>query len=158
MKSEDLHIQYKTYDSFDELSEADQVLLKKAEEVQAMAYAPYSKFGVGAAIELTTGEVVTGSNQENAAYPSGLCAERVALFAVGSQFPNGVIKTLAVSAPSANGLPGPPCGACRQVMLESERRQIGKIRILFGQSTGKIVEMEGAESLLPLAFKENFLP
>lgn len=157
MKEERIEINYKSYDSISELSEADAELLKNSEKARANAYAPYSKFHVGAAIRLETGEIILGTNQENAAYPSGMCAERVALYYAGSQFPNSVIDAIAVSAPSANALPVPPCGACRQVLLENEQRQIKKIRIFIGQTSGKIIEFNGSESLLPLAFKESFL-
>ncbi len=157
MKAEKIEINYKSYKSTSELSEADADLLRRAEEARTNAYAPYSNFHVGAAVRMETGEIIIGTNQENAAYPSGMCAERVALYYAGSQFPNVVIDAIAVSAPSANALPVPPCGSCRQVLLENEQRQIKNIRVLIGQTKGKIIEFDGSESLLPLAFKESFL-
>ncbi|MBC7861760.1 MAG: cytidine deaminase, partial [Bacteroidia bacterium] len=128
--------------------------------VRDTAYAPYSKFYVGAALLLENGEVVTGSNQENAAYPSGLCAERVAIYYAGARFPGVTIKTLVISC-KATGIklnqPVSPCGACRQAIAEYETRQKEKIRIIMSGEVGPLLASEGIENLLPLMFKGEFL-
>ena len=156
-------IELKTYinetNSLKNLSEEDAILVKKSQEITKNAYAPYSKFKVGAAILLQNNEIITGSNQENSAYPSGLCAERVALFYANSKFPDIPIKTIAISAFYNNKFvknPIPPCGACRQVILETEIRFNNKIKlILFG--TEKIYLINSIKQLLPLHFNETFL-
>ena len=119
--------------SYDELSEADRQLIDAAKEATSQSYAPYSHFAVGAAALLEDGTVVTGSNQENAAYPSGTCAERTTLFYANSHYPDQGVKALAIAARNTQGFldsPIPPCGACRQVLLETERRYSLPIRIL----------------------------
>lgn len=145
-----------------ELSEADRRLAEAAMSATSGSYSPYSHFRVGAALLLTDGTVVCGSNQENAAYPSGLCAERTALFAAGALHPHTPVQALAIAARQEEGtftpLPCPPCGACRQVLLETETRHGGTpIRIiLYGSRECHIIE-GGAASLLPLHFgEENF--
>lgn len=143
--------------AFDELSTEDQALIKAAKETTYKSYSPYSKFAVGAAALLSNGIVVTGSNQENAAYPSGLCAERTALFYANSQYPNETVKTLAVAARTEAGfipMPIPPCGACRQVMLETEKRGSQPMRILlYGNEA--VYEIGNVGDLLPLSFDES---
>ncbi|MEM1002405.1 MAG: cytidine deaminase, partial [Bacteroidota bacterium] len=124
------------------------------------AYAPYSKFCVGAAIFLENGEVVTGSNQENASYPSGLCAERTALFYAGANYPNQEIKSIAITAASSNETttePIPPCGACRQVIAEYEDKQQKPIEIFFMGEVGKIAKSYSLANLLPFVFKGRML-
>lgn len=142
-----------------ELPPADQRLVEAAKEATYRSYAPYSNFSVGAAVMLIDGTIVTGSNQENAAYPSGLCAERTALFYANSQYPDQPVKALAIAARSLNGfldIPIPPCGACRQVMLETEQRYQTAMRILlYGEK--EIYVIEGTKTLLPLSFGEEFL-
>ncbi len=137
-----------------ELAESKQQLLKLAIDASEKAYAPYSKFKVGAAVLLKNGVKVTGSNQENAAYPSGLCAERTAVFSANAQYPDQPIVALAIAARNAKGLlnlPITPCGACRQVVLEAEHRFKHPIRILlFGQENIYIVD--SINDLLPLQF------
>jgi cytidine deaminase len=138
----------------------DQVLIRRAEETLPYAYAPYSGFHVAAAVLLENGVIVTGSNQENAAYPDGMCAERVALFAVASQYPGEAIKKIAVVARRA-GAPqmSPPtsCGSCRQVMLEFEHRQSLPFAIIMLQYPDRWLHVPSAESLLPFSFNKSNL-
>lgn len=140
--------------SYDELSVADQTLMTAAMEATERSYAPYSHFSVGAAALLANGTVVTGTNQENAAYPSGLCAERTTLFYANSQYPDQPVTTLAIAARTERDFiptPIPPCGACRQVILETEKRYDHPIRILlYGKEC--IYEIHGIGDLLPLSF------
>lgn len=144
--------------NFEELSLEDQNILNKSKEEVHKSYAPYSGFHVGAAIALENGEIVTGNNQENAAYPSGLCAERVAMFYANSQYPNTAPTTLAIAAFTNNDFltePITPCGGCRQVLLETEMRYKKNIRILL-YGTQHVYLIESSKQLLPLSFeKEN---
>lgn len=139
---------------FDELNQSDQALMTNAIEATNRSYAPYSKFSVGAAALLADGTIVTGTNQENAAYPSGLCAERTTLFYANSQYPDQPVLTLAIAARTEKDfidLPIPPCGACRQVILETEKRYKQPIRILlYGKK--EIYEVKSICDLLPLSF------
>ncbi len=154
MKQKQINIKYDEFNSLEELSENDQKVVEAAKKATQSAYAPYSKFRVGAAVLLENGEIITGSNQENAAYPSGLCAERVALFYANAQYPELAVKTLVVCA-FYNGnflkLPIPPCGNCRQVMLETEIRYKNKIRIIL-YGTEKSFILKDVVSLLPFCF------
>ena len=154
MKQE-ITIQFSRFEHWKELSESEQGLVVKALEISKSAYAPYSKFHVGASALLANGTIVTGSNQENIAYPSGLCAERVALFYAGANFPNESIETLCVVA-HGDLLPFDkilsPCGACRQVMLETEVRQKKSYRIILVSQNGVCIVFDSAVDLLPLAF------
>lgn len=140
--------------TFDELNKTDQDLMTSTMEATTRSYAPYSKFSVGAAALLANGIVVTGTNQENAAYPSGLCAERTTLFYANSQYPDQPVLTLAIAARTEKDfidLPIPPCGACRQVILETEKRYKQPIRILlYGKK--EIYEVKSIGDLLPLSF------
>ena len=139
---------------FDELSKEDQELVKLAKDITAHSYAPYSKFSVGAAALLDNGVIITGTNQENAAYPSGICAERTTLFYANSQYPNQAVLTLAVAARTEADfidMPIPPCGACRQVMLETENRYKKPMRVLLYGKDG-IYEIKSVGDLLPLSF------
>lgn len=144
---------------YDELTEEDRQLIDAAREATQRSYAPYSHFSVGAAALLENGVIVTGSNQENAAYPSGTCAERTTLFYANSQYPDQAVCTLAVAARSEEGFldtPIPPCGSCRQVLLETEKRFNRPMRILlFGKEETYI--LQGVGSLLPLSFGAEFL-
>jgi len=145
--------------SLDELSEAEKKLVLKAKEATVNSYAPYSAFRVGAALQLENGQVVTGNNQENAAYPSGLCAERVTLFYANANWPDTPVITLAIAARGQSGFlkfPISPCGSCRQVLLESERRQKRPIRILLYGEEG-ITIISSVRDLLPLSFDETYL-
>ena len=124
------------------------------------ASAPYSKFRVGAAIQMDNGEVVIGSNQENAAYPSGLCAERVAVFHAGAAYPEAKILSLAISAAADAKVvdtPIPPCGACRQVLAEYEMKQDTPIEIWFMGEAGKVYKSDSLKNLLPLIFDKDYL-
>ena len=139
---------------YDELNDTDRALLDDAIEATRRSYAPYSHFSVGAAALLANGVVVTGTNQENAAYPSGLCAERTTLFYANSQYPDQAVVTLAIAARTEKDFidtPIPPCGACRQVILETEKRYKQPIRILlYGNKC--IYEVQSIGHLLPLSF------
>ncbi len=145
--------------TYDELNDEQKMLIDKAREQVTKAYAPYSGFRVGAALMLENGEIFAGSNQENAAYPSGLCAERVAMFYANAQYPDVPVKTLAIAA-FTNGkfieTPVTPCGSCRQVLLESESRFNTGIQI-FLYGTNEIFMLENVKQLLPLCFEKNSL-
>jgi len=143
------------YSSMEELQPLDQELMKQAILARSMAYAPYSHFEVGAAVRLQNGVIITGNNQENVAYPSGLCAERVALFHAQSLHPGIPVEAIAVIASSDDFKvtdPVSPCGSCRQVVAEYENRHRNKIRVIMGSPNGKIRAVNGVDSLLPLMF------
>ena len=142
---------------YEELSDSDKRLIEAAKEATKRSYAPYSRFNVGAAVLLEDGTIVTGANQENAAYPSGLCAERTALFHAGSQYPDKAVTALAIAASNSEGfteLPITPCGACRQVLMETEMRYKRPIRVLM-YGTAFIYEILGTKDLLPLSFTDK---
>ncbi len=149
-----LTINYQEFDSPDELSKADRSLMEHAIAATGNAYAPYSSFHVGAALLLGNGEIVTGSNQENIAYPSGLCAERTAMFAASAQYSGARFEALAVVGRNSDGqlCEASPCGACRQVMIEYEGRQGSPMRIICYLDGGRIRVVEGATNLLPFGF------
>lgn len=154
MKQE-IHLNFESYGSWDELDVTDARLLQAALDSASKAYAPYSRFRVGAAILLEDGSVVCGNNQENASYPQGMCAERVALFSASAQFPEKRIIALALVAESSE-MPLSPCGGCRQVLLEYEQRQDSPIRLLMGAANGKVIVLQRSAELLPFSFsKEN---
>jgi cytidine deaminase len=143
-----------------ELPVTIQDLMEKAIEVRKKAYAPYSKFRVGAAILLDNGKIVLGSNQENAAYPSGLCAERVAIFQAGAIYPEATILKMAITAASDNNTtdtPVPPCGSCRQSIAEYEIRQETPIEIYFMGEIGAIYKSASLKNLLPFMFEKKLL-
>ena len=146
--------------TYDELTAADRQLIDAAKDATRRSYAPYSHFHVGAAVLLADGTVVTGTNQENAAYPSGLCAERTTLFYAGSTHPDTAVVSLAIAA-FTNGAfttnPIVPCGACRQVMLEIEQRYNHHIRTLLYGTEGIYLIEGGTRELLPLTFNASFL-
>lgn len=144
--------------SQNDLSKTDQQLLAAADTARKNAYAPYSEFTVGCALQMEQGQIVTGNNQENSAYPSGLCAERVALFYAGAEN-LGAIKTLLVIAKNAkeNWANAFPCGACRQVILEYAMKQTEPIRVLMLLENEQLIELQDAKSLLPFAFSANAL-
>jgi cytidine deaminase len=152
--------EYILYDSIAELEPDVQKLMQKAIEARTKAYAPYSKFSVGAALLLDNGKIIKGSNQENAAYPNGLCAERVAIFSAHSNYPDNIILKLAISASSALKIvdqPVSPCGSCRQAIAEYEGNQNKAIQIYFMGETGNIIEVNALKDLLPLSFDKSFL-
>lgn len=154
MKELNIQIPIKIYE-YKELTDADRKLIDAACEATQRSYAPYSHFSVGAAARLANGIIVTGTNQENAAYPSGLCAERTTLFYANSQYPDQAVDTLAIAARNERGEflkePIPPCGACRQVMLETEKRFKKALRVLLYGEKG-IYELKNIGCLLPLSF------
>ncbi|MDB9732589.1 cytidine deaminase [Polaribacter sp.] len=148
------------YSNLGELSTEDQMLMNKAIEARENAYAPYSKFHVGAALMLDNGEIIVGNNQENAAYPSGMCAERVAIWQAGSLFPGVKIKKLAISASSTItkvDKPIGPCGACRQTLSEYEINQKEPFPVIFMGEVGEIVKTPSLLSLLPYSFDSSYL-
>jgi len=159
MKTTEIKIVVQEYENRSELPKDDQLLLTEARRITALAYAPYSGFHVGAAVLLANGMIITGNNQENAAYPSGLCAERVALFYANANYPESAVKAIAISA-AKNGVlvneTVKPCGSCRQALAETEVRYETPIRIILdGQNS--IIVLNGVESLLPLSFSKRAL-
>ena len=154
MTNKEIKIAYLEYDSLDELDADDSRLAQAAIEATSLSYAPYSHFNVGAAVLFEDGEIIKGSNQENAAFPSGLCAERTALFYASSSRPDKAIIGLAIAA-SQNGIicksPVTPCGACRQVMAQYQTKSGKPLKtILIGSD--KILKFNNVEDLLPLIF------
>lgn len=150
-----IEIEFEYYTDSSELSQTEIALFKEADDAKDKAYSPYSNFNVGAAVLLEDGTIVKGSNQENIAYPSGICAERVALFSAGSNFPDKMVKKIAIVAEgdlvSINDTFS-PCGACRQVMAESESRQQEPIEILIRNFDGTYSKFKGISTLLPFTF------
>ncbi len=146
--------------SYEELTDEEKKLVDAAKEASNRSYAPYSRFQVGAAVRLAGGVLVSGSNQENAAYPSGICAERTTLFYANSQYPDRAVEALAIAAQTGGKFiehPTAPCGACRQVILETEERYRHPIRIyLYG--TDEVYIVNSIVSLLPLCFGKSDLP
>ena len=143
-----------------ELSDEEQQLVSNAKSAFKTAYAPYSGFLVGSSVLLENGAIINGSNQENAAYPSGLCAERVALFYAGARYPEIKVKTIAVSVLSKNFEINDvisPCGACRQVMAEYEDKQEQSIKIILHSPTDEVLIANTVEDLLPFMFKSPLL-
>ena len=156
MKTIVLKINVQLY-PYDELRDMDQMIINEAIKATEGSYAKYSNFNVGAAVLLDNGTVVRGANQENAAFPSGLCAERVALFAAQANYPDMPVKILAIAAKNEHGMtpkPVSPCGACRQVMIEVEQRYNVPMRILLYGTEGVFV-IQSAEDLLPLSFADD---
>jgi len=159
MKKVIIETKFSEYENINELDNDLKLLSEKSIEVLNNAYAPYSEFNVGAAVLLENGEIITGTNQENAAYPSGLCAERVAIFYANSKYPNVAVKALAVAAKKdgeliANAVP--PCGACRQVMLETENRFNTDMKVIM-ISKNSVLTVDNAKSLLPLSFDAKYI-
>jgi cytidine deaminase len=152
---------FEKYESFEELTAQDRLLVEEAKKAADDAYAPYSRFHVGAAVMLENGVIVRGSNQENAAYPSGLCAERVALFAAGAQHPGNKIIAIAITAyPEGKKIPVvpiSPCGDCRQVMAEYELRYAHKIRLIMEGGKGTYIVSDCVAQLLPFLFSGDVL-
>jgi len=160
MEKKEFAFSYEVYDSSEELSPEDAELLYMARAVTSNAYAPYSHFRVGAAAKLSNGQFVTGTNQENASYPAGICAERVLLSTASSLYPGIAVETLAISYLNEQGSssqPISPCGICRQSLQELEQRTSRHIRLLLGGQTGKIFIIPKADLLLPFAFTSEEL-
>lgn len=159
MEINELKIKY-FVKSLNELSEDERNLLNIATEAANKAYAPYSNFRVGAAVQLENGEIVSGNNQENAAFPSGLCAERVTVFYANAKYPDIAVNTLLITVLDENGdyrsKPIPPCGACRQVLTETESRQKKAMRVLL-VGKDEVYEFDSASDLLPFIFTSNEL-
>ncbi len=156
MNRELFQFEYEVYDSSAELHEKDRALLKRAQDAAGTAYAPYSRFSVGAAAELSNGEIVTGGNQENASFPAGICAEGVVMAASSARFPGVPLQTLAISYRSEkvnSDHPIAPCGICRQSLQEVKERTGISVRLIMGGMQGKIFIVPDASALLPLAFR-----
>lgn len=155
MKTSSFEFSYKIYASLAELGEEDAALLAAAQSITGQAYAPYSNFYVGAVVKLENGERLHGTNQENASFPAGICAERTVLSAASSVYPGIAINTMAISFRSTateSNHPISPCGICRQSLIEQEKRQQLPIRILLGGQTGPIYLIDSASHLLPFSF------
>jgi cytidine deaminase len=160
MKKITITTEFSVFDSLEDLPNDIYSLMGQAVAIRKKAYAPYSKFRVGTAILLDNGKIVLGSNQENAAYPSGLCAERVAIFQAGAIFPEAKIIKMAITAASDTNkttIPIPPCGSCRQSIAEYEIKQDTPIEIYFMGETGAIYKSASLKNLLPFMFDKNFL-
>ncbi len=160
MKKVQVTFEMQVFDDLNELIEADKKLMERAVSARANAYAPYSNFKVGAAILLDNGEVVIGNNQENASYPSGLCAERVAIFHAGANYPGIPIRSIAITAASQLhevATPAAPCGNCRQAIAEYEQRQEFPITLLLMGETGEVLKCKSLADILPIAFNSSYL-
>lgn len=158
MKTTEIRILVQEYSSIDELSDTDRNLILEARKITSLAYAPYSGYQVGAAVLLENGRIITGNNQENSAYPSGLCAERVTMFYANANYPDSNIVAIAVSASKGGQLitdTAKPCGGCRQALAEAESRFGKPIRIIL--DGGTIMVVQGIECLLPLSFSKKDL-
>ncbi len=156
----EINIAFEDFESIDQLNEIDKNLCLEAVKALDNSYSPYSNFKVGVAVLLASGKVVYGCNQENVAYPSGLCAERVALFSVGANYPNDKILSIAITASTSNFellKPITPCGSCLQVMAECEQRQTAEMDVLLYCIDGAIWKTKGVKSLLPFMFMESRL-
>lgn len=160
MKQIAITTQFSVYDAVSELPADIKDLMEQAVAVRKNAYAPYSNFRVGTALLLDNGKIVLGSNQENAAYPSGLCAERVAIYYAGAVYPDAKILKMAITAASDTNqttAPIPPCGSCRQSIAEYEIRQETPIEIYFMGEIGAIYKSDSLKNLLPFMFDKKFL-
>ncbi|MEM9856245.1 MAG: cytidine deaminase [Bacteroidota bacterium] len=142
------------------MSKQDQELVVNAQKATENSYSPYSNYRVGAAVRLASGQILLGSNQENASYPAGLCAERVALFHISSTYPDAIVESIATVAKRKGDTkfkPVTPCGICRQVMLELEIRQKSNIRVLMQSSDERWITSENIRKLLPFSFEQDNL-
>ena len=156
----ELKITFESIENYNSLDAIEKKLFDAAQKIREKAYAPYSNFRVGAALLLDNGKIISGSNQENAAYPSGLCAERTAIFYAGSAYPEAKILKMAITAASDHNqttAPIPPCGSCRQSIAEYEIRQETPIEIYFMGEIGSIYKSESLKNLLPFMFDKKFL-
>lgn len=160
MEKNNFQFNYLVVKNIDDLEKADADLLKRARELTNNSYAPYSQFHVACAAKLANGQIVEGTNQENASYPVGICAERVLLGTVGTLFPNEVIETIAITYQPLNGIsnsPISPCGMCRQALTEYENRVNHPIKLILAGKEGNIFIIETVKDLLPLAFGSSDL-
>lgn len=156
----EIKINFKVIENYNHLDEIEKKLFDTAKNTRENAYANYSNFLVGCAILLENGEIISGNNQENAAYPSGLCAERTTIFWTSANFPNMKIKKLfVIGAPkeAISSTPIPPCGACRQSILEYEAKQEEGIEIYFASLDGEIYKTKSIRDLLPFSFDSSYL-
>lgn len=156
----EINISFEVIENYTALDEVEKKLFDSAMKIRQKAYAPYSEFLVGCSILLENGEMYSGSNQENAAYPSGLCAERSTIFWIGSNFPEQKIKKLfVIGAPkeALTSTPIPPCGSCRQSILEYEAKQNENIEIYFSSLSGEIYKTKSIRDLLPFSFDSSYL-
>ncbi len=155
MIKKQITIEVSEFRSLSELSASDQKLVRKAREIVSKSYSPYSGFSVGAAVLLENGEIITGNNQENAAYPSGICAERTAVYYAGAQYPGVPVLSIAITASSKGRFtskPASPCGACRQVLLEARNRGGKPLKVILAGEE-KIEIITDARDLLPIPFE-----
>jgi cytidine deaminase len=160
MKELKIELNFEVFEAFSQLPREVMDLMHQAIEIRKKAYAPYSHFRVGTAILLSNGKTILGSNQENAAYPSGLCAERVAIFQAGALYPEANIVSIAITAASDHNptlKPIPPCGACRQSMYEYEAKQEQLIPVYFMGESGEVYKSNSIGNLLPLSFDKKSL-
>lgn len=157
MNKKSLNIEYLEYDSVAGMNSEEVDLIKEADGNLKNAYAPYSKFKVSAVCKMEDGVLVKGTNQENGAYPSGLCAERVAIFAAKSQFPNKKVEKIVVTTEETTSTPISPCGACRQVLMEYELLQNQSIELIMKSGDSKIWKFKSVADILPFAFDGEFL-
>ena len=160
MNNEVFNFDFKVYDSIEELNNEDAQLLREARKATEFAYVPYSDFRVGAFAKLANGKTVMGTNQENASYPAGICAERTLMSVASSLFPNIAIETIAISYDNLKGKsdhPISPCGICRQSLVEFQQRTDHPIRIILGGMEGKVQVIENAANLLPFSFSADDL-
>jgi cytidine deaminase len=151
---------FSEFNTLQELNEEDRKLMEQARKSVMSAYAPYSRFSVGAAVLLETGQIMLGNNQENASYPIGLCAERVAVFGAAANYPGVKIKAIAITAMSKQFLidkPITPCGACRQAIAEYEHRYSNPIRLIMTGETGKVLVADSIKHFLPYQFNGDDL-
>ena len=157
----DINIAYEHFESSNELNDIEKKLFERAKQARENAYAPYSDFLVGCSVLLENGEIYTGNNQENAAFPSGLCAERTALFWIGANFPNEKIEKIFITGGprefSEKTLPIPPCGACRQSLMEYETKQNENIDVYFSNLNEEVFKVKSIKDLLPFYFDSTFL-
>ena len=160
MRREEFTFSFEVYDKVEELTTEDAFLLNEAKAATRHAYAPYSSFRVGAAARLQNGEIITGTNQENASFPAGICAERTLMSAASALYPGIPIDVLAVTYDNAHGPsdhPISPCGICRQSLLEFEQRTGRPIRLILGGLSGQIYIIADSIALMPLAFSAREL-
>ncbi len=160
MEKREINIVFHEYSDLAELAAADQELCREAETALATSHSPYSKFRVGAAVRLKSGKIVRGSNQENVAYPSGLCAERVVLFSAAALHPNDPVISMAITAHTDQFRimqPVTSCGACLQVMAEYENKHRKAMEVLFYCLDGQVIKVDGVKSLVPFLFVEDRL-
>ncbi len=160
MKEVKTSFEYSVFGSIDELSAHDKELLQQARSFTSTAYAPYSHFSVSAVARLVNGEIVKGTNQENASYPVGLCAERALMAGAAALYPGVAIETMAISYDgegNSNDSPVAPCGMCRQALLEFGNRTGKPVRLILSGKKGEVFIIENAASLLPLSFSKDDL-